>query len=92
MFKGVRSYEEVQSRFQTLFQDQQDGFLSFQKHRRNNLSKILHGESKPMPYSHESKPTGSEPSCSTQHKDEEVPKILEGLFQEIKASLSGLIN
>jgi hypothetical protein len=33
MFRGVRSYEEVQRRFQTLPPDQQAGFLSFQKHR-----------------------------------------------------------
>jgi hypothetical protein len=33
IFRGARSYEEVQNRFQTLPPDQQDGFLSFQKHR-----------------------------------------------------------
>jgi len=29
MFRGVKSYEEVQSKFQTLPPDQQDGFLIF---------------------------------------------------------------
>jgi hypothetical protein len=33
IFRGVRSYEEVQGRFQTLPPDQQDGFIIFQKHR-----------------------------------------------------------
>jgi hypothetical protein len=32
IFRGVRSYEEVQGRFQTLPPDQQAGFISFQKH------------------------------------------------------------
>jgi hypothetical protein len=43
-----------------------------------------------MPPSQEARPTGSEPSCSTKHKVEEVPKIPEVLFHEIRASLSGL--
>jgi hypothetical protein len=33
IFKGVRSYEEVQDRIQTMSPDQQAGFLSFQRHR-----------------------------------------------------------
>ena len=41
MFRGVKSYEEVQIIFQTLPPDQQTSFLSFQKHMRDNLSKIL---------------------------------------------------
>jgi hypothetical protein len=90
IFRGVRSYEEVQSRFQTLPPDQQVGFLSFQKHRQNNFPKILQGESKPMPSSQEAKPTESEPSCSTKNKVEEVSKSSEGLFKEIKSSLLGL--
>jgi hypothetical protein len=57
MFRGVRYYEEVQRSFQTLPPDQHDGFLIFQKHRRNNLPKIFQGESKPMPSSQEAKTT-----------------------------------
>jgi len=45
-----------------------------------------------MASSQEAKPIGSEPSCSTKHKVEEVPKSPEKLFQEIKESLSSLIN
>jgi hypothetical protein len=51
IFRGVRSYDEVVSRFQNLPQDQQLGFLSFQKHRRNNLPKILQEEQKLNPTS-----------------------------------------
>jgi hypothetical protein len=46
IFRGVRSYDEVKIRFQNLPQDQQSGFLSFQKHRRNSLPKVLQGEQK----------------------------------------------
>jgi hypothetical protein len=46
VFRGVRSYDEVVSRFQSLPQEQQSGFLSFQKHGRNNLPKILLGRTK----------------------------------------------
>jgi hypothetical protein len=89
IFRGVRSYEEVQNRFLTLPPDQQVGFLSFQKHRRNSLPKILQGESIAKPPSQEAKSTGSESSSSTKPKAEKVPKIPEVLFQEIRTSLSG---
>ena len=46
IFKGARAYEEVQRRVQKLLPNQQSGFLSFQKHRRTNLPKILQGEYK----------------------------------------------
>jgi hypothetical protein len=41
MFKGDRSYEEVQDKFQTLPPDQQASFVSFQKHRWDSLPKVL---------------------------------------------------
>jgi hypothetical protein len=41
VFKGVRSYEEVISRFQSIPKEQHSGFLSFQEHKRKNLPKIL---------------------------------------------------
>jgi hypothetical protein len=44
VFRGVRSYDEVVIKFQNFPQDQQSGFLSFQKHRRNSLPKVLQGE------------------------------------------------
>jgi hypothetical protein len=39
IFRGVRSYEEVQDRFQTLPPDQQASFLIFQKHRQKQSTK-----------------------------------------------------
>jgi hypothetical protein len=33
IFRGVRSYEDVQDRFQIMSLDQHDSFLSFQRHR-----------------------------------------------------------
>jgi hypothetical protein len=41
IFIGARSYEEVLNRVQTMSLDQQAGFYSFQKHRRNSLPKLL---------------------------------------------------
>jgi hypothetical protein len=90
VFRGARSYEEVENRFQTLPPDQQAGFLSFQKHRRNNLPKILQGESKPIPSSHETRSTEPQPSSSTEDKTEEVLNNTDALFKHIKASMPGL--
>jgi hypothetical protein len=92
IFRGVRSYEEVQDRFQTLPPDQQVGFLSFQKHRRNSLPKVLQGESIATPPSQEAMPTGSESSHSDKHRVEGTPKSSEVLTQELKASLSGQLS
>jgi hypothetical protein len=90
VFRGVRSYEEVQRKFLTLPPDKQASFLSFQKHGRNNLPKILQGESIVTPPSQESKSTKSDPRLSTKHKSEKVLKIPKVLFQETRTSLSGL--
>jgi len=70
--------------------DQQIGFLSFQKHRQNNLRKILQGESSPIPSSQEAKSIESQPSFCTKNKTEEVSKSSNGLFKEIKTSLLGI--
>jgi hypothetical protein len=87
VFKGARSYEDVLNRFQTLPHGQQDGFLSFQKYRRNNLPNILQGDSRPIPSSQEAKSIESQPSFSTENKIGEVLKSSNGLFKEIKKSL-----
>jgi hypothetical protein len=68
IFRGVRSYEEVQYIFQTLPRDQHKGFISFQRHRRNSLPKVLQGESITAPPAQESMPTGSEPEHSGEHR------------------------
>jgi hypothetical protein len=51
VFRGVRSYDEVISRFQSLLEEEQSGFLSFQKHRRISLPKILQVEQSLSPTS-----------------------------------------
>jgi hypothetical protein len=74
IFRGVKYYEEVQDRFQTLPPDQQDGFIIFQNLRWNNLPKVLQGDQVVTPPSQEAKSTGSESSHSSKHKVEEAPK------------------
>jgi hypothetical protein len=44
VFRNAKSYEEVQSRVQTLSPDAQVGFASFQRNRKQCLPKILQGE------------------------------------------------
>jgi hypothetical protein len=88
IFKGFKSYAEVHDRFLTLPLDQQDAFISFQKHRQNILPKVLQGEQVVTPPSQESKSTGSEASQSSKHKLEETPKISKVLTQKLEASLS----
>jgi hypothetical protein len=83
IFKGVRYYEEVQDIFQTLPPDQQTGFISFQKHRKNNLPKVLQGEKIATPPSKEARSTGSEVSHSGKHKIEETLKISDVLTQKL---------
>jgi hypothetical protein len=92
IFMGVRSYEEVQDRFQTPPSDQQVGFINFQKHRQNSLPKVLQGESITTPPSHEAMPTASESSHFGKHKVEGTLKSSEVLTQELEASLSGQIS
>jgi hypothetical protein len=89
IFKGVKYYEEVQDRFQTPPQDQQVGFLSFQKNERNNLPKVLHEESIATPPSQEAMAIGSKSSHSGNHRVEGTPKGSRVLTQELKDSLSG---
>jgi len=88
IFRGVKSYEEVHDRFQTLTLDQQVGFINFQRHMQNSLPKILQGEQVVTPPSQESKSTGSKASRSGKHKVEEAPKSLEVLNQKLEASFS----
>jgi hypothetical protein len=49
MFKGIRIYEEVLERVQTLPSDLQASFHTFQKHRRSGLPKVLQGEAITIP-------------------------------------------
>jgi hypothetical protein len=74
VFRGVRSYDEVVIRFQNLPQDQQSGFLSFQKHRRNNLPKVLQGEQRLNPTSQVTESTEPKKHSLPEDKAREVEK------------------
>jgi hypothetical protein len=58
IFKNVVSYDEVQSRVQTLSPDAQVGFASFQRNRRQCLPKILQGEVSTSEHESETIPPG----------------------------------
>jgi hypothetical protein len=78
MFKNVVSYDEVQSRVQTLSPDAQVGFASFQRNRRQCLPKILQGEISTSEHETESIPPGfktiiqHDASGKNQSKDSEA--------------------
>ena len=60
VFRNAKSYEEVQSRVQTLSPDAQVGFASFQRNRRQCLPKILQGEMPTLAQEQETIPPGFE--------------------------------
>ena len=60
IFRGIRAYEEILDRVQALPPDLQANFLSFQKHIRDGLPKILQGESTNPPSKQESIPPSFE--------------------------------
>jgi len=49
IFQGVRSYQEMLSRVQTLTPDKLVDFYNFRRHRRNSLPKVLQGETQTPP-------------------------------------------
>jgi hypothetical protein len=78
MFRNVKSYEEVQSRVQTLSPDAQVGFVSFQRNRRQCLPKVLQGEVSASEHESETVPPGFEntmqhASGKDKAKDSEAP-------------------
>jgi hypothetical protein len=85
IFRGVKSYEEVQERFLTLPPDQQASFIIFQNHRNNNLPKVLQGEQVVTPPSQEAKSIGSEVSHSGKHKVRGNLKELGGIDRKIRS-------
>jgi hypothetical protein len=86
IFKGIRAYEEVLDRVQALPPDLQASFLSFQKHRRSGLPKILQGESITPPSEQESIPPGFEPKSLDKKTTEETPKNPEVSSQRLETS------
>jgi hypothetical protein len=79
VFRNAKSYEEVQSRLQTLSPDAQVGFASFQRNRRQCLPKILQGEMSTSVQEQETTPPGFETiiqynsSDKYKLKDSEIP-------------------
>jgi hypothetical protein len=86
IFKGIRAYEEVQDRVQTLPPNQQASFFTFQRHRRSGLPKILQGESIITPPEQGSIPPGFEPKSSGKQTTEESPKNPEVSSQGLETS------
>jgi hypothetical protein len=83
-FIGVRSYDEVVSIFQNLPQDQQSGFLIFQKNRRNSLPKILQEEQKLNPNSQVAESTELKQHNFPEDKAREVEKNSNTLSKDEK--------
>jgi hypothetical protein len=79
IFRGVRSYDEVISKFQSLPQEQQLGFLIFQKHRRNNLPKILQEEQRLNPTSQVAQSSNLKQHDLHEVKNKEVERTPETL-------------
>jgi hypothetical protein len=82
VFKGVRSYDEVVSRFQSLPREQQLGFLNFQKHRRNNLPKILQEKQRFNPTSQVAQSSNLKQHDLPEEKTKEVEKTPETLSKD----------
>jgi hypothetical protein len=86
IFKGIRDYEEVLDRVQTLSPNQQASFFTLQRHRRSGLPKIIQGESIITPPKQGSIPTGFEPKSLGKHTTEESPNNLEVSSQGLETS------
>jgi hypothetical protein len=82
VFRGVISYYEVVLRFQILSQEKQSSFLSFQKHRRNNLSKILQEKRRLNPTSHVAQSTNIKQHDFPEEKTKEVEKTPKTLSKD----------
>jgi hypothetical protein len=74
VFKNVKSYEEVQSRVQTLSPDAQVGLASFQRHRQSCLPKILQGEMSTSLPEQETTPLGFETDIQDKSSDKDKLK------------------
>ena len=73
MFKGARTYEEVLDRGQTLSPDLQTSFLTFQRHRKSGLPKVLQGESTTPPPTQENTPLGFRKEVQDKSNTKENP-------------------
>jgi hypothetical protein len=71
IFRGVKSYDEVLSRIQTLSNKEQSYFLNFQKHRRSCLPNILQVEKS---FTHNGNPVSDMPPSSNP-KQHDLPEV-----------------
>jgi hypothetical protein len=85
MFKGAKTYEEILDRFQALSPDLQTNFLTFQKHRRSGLPKMLQEESTTPPPVQEGIPPGFGSEAQDKGTAEENPKKTEASSQKEEA-------
>jgi hypothetical protein len=81
VFRNAKSYNEVQSKVQTLSPDVQVGFASFQRNRRQCLPKILQGEISTSEHESESIPPGFETIIQYDASSKDKPKDSEALPQ-----------
>jgi hypothetical protein len=81
VFRNAKSYDEVQSKVQTLSPDVQVGFASFQRNRRQCLPKILQGEISTSEHESESIPPGFETIIQYDASSKDKPKDSEALPQ-----------
>jgi hypothetical protein len=81
IFKGVKTYEEVLDRVQVLSSDLQTSLLTFQRHRRSGLPKVLQGEATTSPPEQENIPPGFGQKAQNKADTEENPQEVEGSSQ-----------
>jgi hypothetical protein len=81
VFRNAKSYDEVQSKVQTLSPDAQVGFASFQRNRRQCLPKILQGEISTSEHESESIPPGFETIIQYDASSKDKSKDSEALPQ-----------
>jgi hypothetical protein len=86
VFRNTKSYEEVQSRVQTLSPDAQVGFASFQRNRRQCLPKILQGEMSASAQEQEIMPPGFETIIQYDSSDKDKLKDSENPSQNTEGS------
>jgi hypothetical protein len=92
IFRGIRSYEEVQGRVQALSPNQQAIFFTFQKPRWSSFPKILQGELITTPPEQGSIPPSFEIESSGKQTTEEIPNNIEVSTQELEASSVGYLG
>jgi hypothetical protein len=87
IFRGVRSYQEVLSRVQTLAPDKLVEFYNFQRHRRNSLPKVLQGETQTPPSTQEVVTQGLETGSSSGQDTQKSLEKTDVLTQKANTTL-----